>query len=1191
MREALAPAKYLHVPPWILFSTALIVLQMALTLASHNRESRLAINSAVLLLVLSAGTVVSVQNALRSRYSIRWFWIFMASGMAFWAVNPLLGILYRAGLGRNILDIMLSDSILFLHTVLLLAGIASRPHVKRLDQRNLGAVLDFLLILFFWVFLYAFFFLPAQNLRWNSEAMESFSTLYFVENFVLVIVTAIATVRTRNSWKAVYWPVLAASFIYAWCSLVLNLRVARGIYFPGLFDLFTTGAACGLVWAAIRGRERASQLARAPVVDRSRRYYPMTLALLILTMVLLLGLWELVHMKALVNTQTARAFAALIAGALLTSVAFIREYLQQRKSACDIGVAYDQLHLAMESGKSIGWDLNLSNKEGLWFGDLRTFYGIMATTYTGPPREFYRSIHPDERRKVLRTILQAARNRTSYTAVFRVVLPRSGSTRWLTSRGCFYYNSLGSPVRMLGVAIDVNEQKLSEEALRENQDKLRLVLESAPQGIYGIDLNGHCTFCNPGALSILGYQRPEDLEGKRIHDLIHHSRLDGAPYPLNECPILNVVKTGSGAHSADEVYWKADGSPLLVEYWSLPQRNAGKIVGAVIQFMDITERQRAEEALRESESRFRNLANAAPMLLWISGSDERREYFNQSWIDFTGRSQLARDWMECIHPQDRERYLNACRESFAAQRGVRTEYRLKRHDGEYRLVLENCVPRFSPSNVFEGYIGCGIDVTEVRRAEKAIAVANERLHLALEAGNAEVWDLDVKTGESIRLGNHQALFGTSTGPQTLREFWDCIHPEDLSDLRRSMESAQRERADFSEDFRMIWPNGSIRWLHLEGEFIYSLEGEAERMLGITGDITERKRAAEALEKSEEEFSLAFEAARLGWWVWNEETGHVAMSQGAREVLGLSSETEITLDSFLNAVHPEDRERVYRKWWQSFDEGAHYLVEYRVLRPDDTVHWIEVRGRAYSGSRGRLVQIVGVTTDITERKHSEEALRTLGGRLIQAQEQERIRISRELHDDICQRLALLGLELESLRNNPELIAPRLRDMADHLIQFTIEIGASVQALSHELHSSKLELLGTAPAMKSLCAEFSRQNQVKVEFGSNVSKGLPREVSVCLYRVLQEALHNAVKHSGVKEFFVQLRNEPGAVELVIRDFGSGFNVGAITAARGLGLISMQERINLVNGTFSIESEPRHGTTIRARVPVEEEKLLAA
>lgn len=356
------------------------------------------------------------------------------------------------------------------------------------------------------------------------------------------------------------------------------------------------------------------------------------------------------------------------------------------------------------------------------------------------------------------------------------------------------------------------------------------------------------------------------------------------------------------------------------------------------------------------------------------------------------------------------------------------------------------------------------------------------------------------------------------------------------------------------------------------------------------DLKQRKRAEEALQKSEEEFSLAFEAARLGWWIWNEQTGHVSLSEGTKSVLGLPCEEEITVQTFLNIVHPEDRERVHETWRQSLEKRTYYLVEFRVWGADGAIHWVEARGRTYRGLHGKPLQMVGVSMDITERKRAEEALRAVGGRLIEAQEQERTRIARELHDDICQRLALLGIELQKLKDEPELAGHRLQKLTGHLARFTEEVARDLQALSHELHSSKLEILGTTAAMKSFCAEFADQHHVRIEFtSSDVPFPLSRDVSLCLYRVLQEALHNGVKHSEARFFFVDLRGEHGAVELTVRDSGVGFNVEAAIHGHGLGLISMRERVNLVKGTFSIESAPGIGTTIRATVPVEEVRSL--
>lgn len=731
------------------------------------------------------------------------------------------------------------------------------------------------------------------------------------------------------------------------------------------------------------------------------------------------------------------------------------------------------------------------------------------------------------------------------------------------------------------------EQEQAEAARRERKDNLHLVLESAGQGIYGIDLNGNFTYCNRAALRLLGYAAMEDLMGRKMHDHIHHTRADGRPYPECECPIQAVLGNGKAFHSTDEVYWRPDGTSFPIECWAFPQRKGQEIVGGVVSFIDITERRQAEEAIRDSTLKFRNMANLAPAMLWTCGTDKSCDYVNQSWLDFTGRPlevELGTGWTDCVHPEDLERCYKVFTDSFDARQSFRMEYRLKRHDSEYRWVLDSGAPRFTENGVFEGYIGSAVDVTEIKRAEKAVAIANERLQLALEAAGAGAWDVDVNSGRSIQFGNSQVLFGRREGDQ-IQEFLERVHPDDRARFRETLELSKLKRRRFREEFRVLCPDGTMRWLCWEGKFLYSQSEHPERMLGITTDITERKQTEEALQKNEQEFSLVFDVARIGWWVWNEETGHVISSEGTKAVLGLPPDQEIPLQAFLNSAHPEDRDEVCRAWQESLAAGTLYFIEHKVLLPDGMVRWVESRGHTFSRPRGGARQLIGVCMDITERKRSEEALRRLGGRLMEAQEQERIRIARELHDDICQRLALLEIELERIKFDPELQRPALQYDMDRLTQATKEIGSDLQSLSHELHSSKLEILGTAAAMKSFCAEFSRQHDLEIEFtSSNVPLPLSREVSIGLYRVLQEALHNALKHSKMRSFAAQLSGENGSVELLVRDFGIGFDPGTATRGRGLGLISMRERINLLSGTLSIESRPMRGTTIRAVVPAE-------
>ena len=217
-----------------------------------------------------------------------------------------------------------------------------------------------------------------------------------------------------------------------------------------------------------------------------------------------------------------------------------------------------------------------------------------------------------------------------------------------------------------------------------------------------------------------------------------------------------------------------------------------------------------------------------------------------------------------------------------------------------------------------------------------------------------------------------------------------------------------------------------------------------------------------------------------------------------------------------------------------------------------------------------------------RKEAEQALADMTRKLIAAQEQERARIARELHDDINQRLAMLAIELEQLQDNPSEVRSRVQELRKQ----TAEISNDVQTLSHDLHSSQVEYLGAVAGMKNWCKEFGERQRMQIDCRQDVRSTLPQEIGLCLFRVLQEALHNAAKHSGVKRIEVQLHEESDEIHLTIRDLGKGFDVDAAKNGRGLGLTSMQERVRLVNGTIEIQSKPMGGTTIHARVPLSSE-----
>jgi signal transduction histidine kinase len=224
----------------------------------------------------------------------------------------------------------------------------------------------------------------------------------------------------------------------------------------------------------------------------------------------------------------------------------------------------------------------------------------------------------------------------------------------------------------------------------------------------------------------------------------------------------------------------------------------------------------------------------------------------------------------------------------------------------------------------------------------------------------------------------------------------------------------------------------------------------------------------------------------------------------------------------------------------------------------------------------------------DAKMVEEALIQLGHKLLRAQENERTWIARELHDDIVQRIALLAFELDKWDDDVLDSPAELRSHVRLAFQRLSGIAKDTQALSHRLHSSKLEFLGLPVAASSFCRELSEHQKVQIDFShKDIPRGLSNEVSLCLFRVLQEALQNSLKHSGARHFRVELRGTSDAIQLSVSDSGMGFDPAAALASRGLGLISMQERLHLINGELTVQSEPGSGATVYARVPLPVEK----
>jgi PAS domain S-box-containing protein len=587
---------------------------------------------------------------------------------------------------------------------------------------------------------------------------------------------------------------------------------------------------------------------------------------------------------------------------------------------------------------------------------------------------------------------------------------------------------------------------------------------------------------------------------------------------------------------------------------------------------------------------FRVVADTLPLLVWISGSDKHCTYFNKPWLDFTGRpleAEIGDGWADGVHAADLQQCLDTYVRAFDRREPFMMEYRLRRRDGEYRWVLDNAAPLFDPDGSFAGYIGACFDVTEFRRAEAERNVANDRLRLAMEAGKSVGWDWDLETDRDTWFGDLSTIFGIPSNIYVghVEDFRRAVHPDDRGLVWKAVKDARESHSAYAAEFRVVWPDGTVRWVAAKGQFYYSAGGDAKRMLGTAVDITERKDAEASLQRKEVELKEAQRLAGVGSWQWDPVTDTVVWSEELYRLAGR--------DPSLPAVNYKEHAQLYtgESWDRlrgavemALDTGAPYELVLEMVRADGAHRWVSARGEAHRDSPLRA-RLRGTVQDITERKLAEEALSSVNGRLIEAQESERARIARDLHDDIGQRLAVLALALERVKGllaDPS--SGEVPGCLDGLQKQTAEIIADVQALSHELHPPRLLHLGVVAAMRGFCEELSAQKSAEIDFRyENVPGNVPPDVSLCLFRVLQEALHNAVRHSQARHFDVHLRGTGDAVVLTVGDEGIGFDVDEANRGLGLGLTSMKERLKLVGGELLVESQSTRGTTIVARAPI--------
>jgi PAS domain S-box-containing protein len=712
----------------------------------------------------------------------------------------------------------------------------------------------------------------------------------------------------------------------------------------------------------------------------------------------------------------------------------------------------------------------------------------------------------------------------------------------------------------------------------------RDAFNASPIGVAVENLDGQPLFVNPALCSLLGFSE-EEMRSK------HCVQFSPPQDSQKDWALFEQLRAGSINHyQLDKRYFRRDGS-LVWGRLSLSVLNhrPSPLVLAMVE--DITEQKKTEEArfryaaiVESSEDAIASGTLDGIIVSWNAGA--------QRMYGYTEEEVVGKPITILVPPELSGEENNILETLKAGGRIEQLETVRVTKTGKRINVSLSISPIRDSSGATVGVAGIARDITERKQAEQALRASEERLRLAQQAARIGTFDWNIRTGVNTWTRELEAMYGLPPGGfgGTQIAFENLVHPDDRAGVIKLVDAAMKSGQPTKGEWRVVWADGGVHWIAGCWQVFMDASGEPSKMIGVNVDVTESKLAQEA--RLEMNRALEAQAALLQSreellkiFVKNVPAA-VAMLDRDMRYLQVSdrwcSDNEVEASELLGRLRYEGPEMPER--WKEVNRRA---LEGETLRVDEDhwesggiTRWARWEVRPWKTPEGTVGGILILAEDITRRKQIEEMLSGMTRKLIEAQEQERTRIGRELHDDINQRLALLAVELEHLQDNPAEVQTRLPELRKQ----TTQLSTDVQALSHELHSSKLEYLGVVSGIRSWCKEFGDRQNMVIDFKSDVSSLVPFDVGICLFRVLQEALHNALKHSGEKRVEVQLAEHSNEFHLIVRDSGRGFDMEAALRGKGLGLTSMRERVRLVNGTIAIDSEPMGGTTIQVRVPLE-------
>lgn len=620
-----------------------------------------------------------------------------------------------------------------------------------------------------------------------------------------------------------------------------------------------------------------------------------------------------------------------------------------------------------------------------------------------------------------------------------------------------------------------------------------------------------------------------------------------------------------------------------------------------------SESRRAQEALRVSEAKLRAFWHSAPSAIFIFQAG-KIVYANPAASVITGRccdELVGMNVLDIVHPDFRDWIAIILQvPKHGEPVPLRDEVKIITKAGDERWV-ESINQRFELEG--KAAVACvATDITERMRAAMALRKSERLLREAEELGQTGSWEHDLVTGEIFNTpGNDRLFFGNdrSKGAR-FEDYADAVHPDDRDYVMGRHAQLLAEGGPRDIEFRVVWPDGSVRVLVGRATVVRDASGQAVRVYGTNVDVTERKRAAEAVSETQQLLQQVLATLPVGVVV-TDRAGDIILANGAlrriwgdRPIIRAAERWEQSVGSW----HDSGR-RIAPSEWASVralhqgETSLNELIDIETL--DGRRKTIQNSAAPIRSAGEQIVGAVIVNEDVTERVRAEEALHEsanrlqhLSRRLLAVQEEERRHLSRELHDEFGQLLASVTLHLHAVAKG--VLGGAAQANLEESIALLQRAGAQVRSLALELRPAMLETGGLEGALRWLAEQHQQRTGIVTEVVGHVTD-VSGDLAIACFRVAQEALTNAVRHARARHVWIELSQHDGSVELVVRDDGVGFDVGRTLerAASGgnLGLLGMRERVEILGGSLKIDSRVGQGTRICVALPLAESSPVLA